>query len=226
LDDDENAQALVRSTLGLKYRLELFDDLASLRAEVSSEESGPDLLVTELRLRQGSFLDCLREDAFLEKLVAPVVVVSGVEDVDVMRYCFGRGVADYLLKPTRPVELLAKVERALTARLSAIGVRLDPMTLSARRNGVASSALTPKEFQILTMLVSSGSTPVAPERLREALWRSTQVSAKALDVHLSHLRKKLVPLGLRIDRMPQGLVLVGGDSVGVPHRILWTGCWS
>lgn len=212
LDDDDRANDLVRTTLEMSYQLDFVEDLPSLRSRVFSDRPRPELLVAELKLRGGSFLDYLRDDKFVEQLAVPVVVLSSVEDVDVMRLCFARGVADYLLKPTRRVELIAKIERAVSSRTAVLGVRLDPITLSARRAGISSPPLTPKEYQVLTVLLTAGTAPVSPARLRETLWRDTQVSAKALDVHLSHLRKKIVALGLRIERVQKGLVLVGPED--------------
>lgn len=212
LDDDEGAKEAIRAALELKYALEFVSDLPSLRERVFDDKPRPELLLAELKLRGGNFVDYLRDERFIDHLAVPVVIVSSVEDVDVMRFCFARGVVDYLLKPTRRVELVAKVERAVSSRWALLGVRLDPITLSAKRGGVVSPSLTPKEFQVLTVLMQAGTDPVLPSRLRETLWRDTQVSAKALDVHLSHLRKKISAIGLRIERVRQGLVLTAAEG--------------
>jgi len=213
LEDDEDARTLVRAALELRFQIEFMSDLRTLKERAYSAGPKPAALLAELQLRDGtSFLDVLKERSFVDHLSAPVLVVSGVEEVEVLRFCFARGVDDYLIKPANRIELLAKIERAVASRLATLGIRLNPITLTATRQGLTSAPLTPKEFQLTTVLLAAGVDAIAPAALREQLWPVSQVTAKALDVHMSHLRKKLAILGVRIERLPRGLLIVAVDK--------------
>lgn len=211
--EDDDARTCVREALQLRFQIEFMADLSALKERAYSGGPRPAALLAELQLRDGSsFLDLLKERPFVDHLSAPILVVSAVEDVEVLRFCFARGVADYLIKPANRFELLAKIERATASRLATLGIRLNPITLTATREGLTSAPLTPKEFQLTTVLLAAGVDAIAPSALREQLWPVSQVTAKALDVHLSHLRKKLAVLGVRIERLRKGLLIVAVDK--------------
>ncbi|MEL6343225.1 MAG: response regulator transcription factor [Myxococcota bacterium] len=111
------------------------------------------------------------------------------------------GADDYLAKPFNPRELLARIKAVLRRSepapdaaavvLTAAGVRLDP----ARREVTVDGApvdLTTTEFDILRALISAAGRVIPRERLMEQArgqeWASYE---RAVDVHISHLRKKL-----------------------------------
>lgn len=110
------------------------------------------------------------------------------------------GADDYLPKSFDPEELLARI-RAVLRRSSAAGVdpqivevgdiRLNPQT---REAWYASEPLdlTMLEFDILDVLVRSAGRVVSRDQLTAALYqRKSTPYERSLDVHISHLRKKL-----------------------------------
>ncbi len=213
LEDDDQARGTVRGALELRYQVEFIRDLKSLRERVLGEENRPVALLAELQLRDGSsFLEVLKDRTFVDKLSSPILVLSAVEDVDVLRFCFARGVADYLVKPANRIELVAKIERAVGSRIAILGIRLNPINHTVTRLGVTSRPLTPREYQLMTALHAAGTDAIEPSTLRAQLWPQSRVTAKALDVHLSHLRKKLSAIGVRIERLPKGLLIAAIDE--------------
>jgi two-component system response regulator CpxR len=110
------------------------------------------------------------------------------------------GADDYLAKPFNPRELVARI-RAILRRLErpastegpleVNGVRIDPGTREAFADGKPVE-LTTFEFDILELLMRSAGKVVSRDDLMEHLYhRKATAFDRSVDMHVSHLRKKL-----------------------------------
>jgi len=121
------------------------------------------------------------------------------------------GADDYLPKPFAPEELTARVS-ALARRGRAMRSRLiehGPLTIDlARKRAMISGKpidLPQREHAILEYLFSNVDAIVGKEKIASAVasW-DEHISANAIEVHISRLRAKLEPAGIRI-RTVRGL---------------------
>lgn len=158
-----------------------------------------DLVILDLGLPDMDGLDVARWIRG-NGLTTPVLVLTArAEEVDLV-VGLDAGADDYVTKPFRLAELLARA-RALLRRaqpdpgeegdLVAKDVRLD---LAAHRafQGSRELHLTVKEFELLRVLVRDAGAVVSREEIMREVWGSDPSgSTKTLDMHVSWLRRKL-----------------------------------
>lgn len=138
-----------------------------------------------------------------EKRNLPVIVLSAKsEDTDKI-LGLSMGADDYVTKPFNPVELLARVRSQLRRYLQLGGGR--PKASRIRIGGILLDTdagrvlldgepveLTPREFDILSLLMRNAGTVFAPREIYRQLWNEEPLGAeKAVAVHIRHLREKL-----------------------------------
>ncbi len=163
-----------------------------------NEVGSADLIVLDLGLPDMDGLDVAREIR-ARGLDTPILILTARTDEVDMVIGLDAGADDYVTKPFRLAELLARV-RALLRRRGGEGVEGElkaqdvTVDLAGHRAflGDTELALSAKEFDLLRVLVASAGTMVTREELMQEVWGSDpQSSTKALDTHVSWLRRKL-----------------------------------
>ena len=128
----------------------------------------------------------------------PILMLTARDSVADRVSGLSTGADDYLTKPFAFAELLARLKallrrsRVTQSPVLRVGdLTLDPARRRAARGGVAIT-LTPKEYAILEVLIRSSGELVSRTRLTERVWdEASEVLDNLVDVHVSHLRKKL-----------------------------------
>ncbi len=111
VDDDASfRRATVLGLGGHGLRVDCLDGTGDVRTEIL--ESGADVILLDLNLPGRSGLDLLKE-LKPEKLEAPVIMVTGNDDVSVAVRAIRAGAFDYVTKPPSIDELAVSIERAL-----------------------------------------------------------------------------------------------------------------
>ena len=156
-----------------------------------------DAVVLDLGLPDGSGLDLLRR-ARQRRLATPVLIATARDRVADRIAGLDAGADDYMVKPIDLDELAARlraVERRVAGRSEpaiVIGeITIDPATRSVTR-GDQPVDLTARELAVLLALARRPGATVSREQLVEALYGwDESIDSNAIDVHLSHLRRKL-----------------------------------
>ncbi len=134
----------------------------------------------------------------------PVLMLTARDDETSVVVGLEVGADDYVTKPFRPRELVSRVRAHLRRRrmeadpgpgrrLEFPGLKMDLLRREVvGQDGVA--PLTAKEFEVLAFLASSPGRVYSREQIMRHLWDGDFFGeARAADVHVQHIRKKVEP---------------------------------
>ena len=160
----------------------------------AAKAGGIDLIVLDVGLPRMDGLEVCRRLRSAGQAVPVLILTARADEVDTV-IGLDAGADDYVTKPFRLAELLARVRALLRRGASethvAQGVRIDA---DARRAwlGTEEIELTSKEFDLLALLVAEAGKVVTREQIMRQVWDSKWWgSTKTLDMHVSWLRRKL-----------------------------------
>ena len=162
------------------------------------EVSGADIIVLDLGLPDIDGLDVARQ-VRAQGLTTPILMLTArSEDTDLV-VGLDAGADDYVTKPFRLPELLARVRaqvrrasgEAIEDELAAGEIRVD---VAAHRAFVASRELqlTTREFELLRVLVRGGGQVVSIDDVLKEVWGEDPTGTEqTLEMHVTWLRRKL-----------------------------------
>ncbi|MGH4016883.1 MAG: response regulator transcription factor [Pseudonocardiaceae bacterium] len=191
-DDAGIAEPLSRALQREGHQVVVVGDGPAALARAGAGEV--DLLVLDLGLPEMDGLDVCRRLRRIRPEVPVLMLTARTDEVDFV-VGLDAGADDYVAKPFRLAELLARV-RALLRRsapeaLEAGGVLMD---LAARRvlvEGVE-VGLANKEFELLRVLLSRSGQVISREEILREVWNAPELkTSKTLDMHMSWLRRKI-----------------------------------
>ncbi len=191
-DDEGIREPLARALMREEYAVDAVEDGGE--AARLGVEDDYDLLVLDIGLPTLDGLEVCRRVRAAHPRVPILILTAQSDELDVVEG-LDAGADDYVAKPFRLGELLARVRallrRAAPSEMTARGVRLDADARRVFKNG-DEIALTPKEFDLLALLLANSGSVVRRERLMSQVWDENWFgSTKTLDVHMSSLRRKL-----------------------------------
>ena len=159
--------------------------------------SKPDIILLDLMLPDGSGVDFCRE-VYHSSRIPVIMVTARTSEVDIV-LGLEIGAADYVTKPYRLRELVARM-RAILRRPTttsddeyiAFGeLKMDFVRRSVTRHG-AEIELSRKEFDLLALFATHLGQVVTREVCLDTLWWGMQLSdTRTLDTHVKRLRQKI-----------------------------------
>lgn len=194
VDDEAAIAELERRTLAeAGYPCRAVTDSAEA-ADLLETESF-DLLVLDVMMPGVDGYDLLR---WAQPSGVPVIFVTAKGSTRDKVRGLHLGADDYLVKPFDPAELVARVESVLrragrgALTLNAWDVTVDTGACTVTRGG-APVALTPKEYDLLLLLLRNRGHVLYRAYLYEAVWGEEEFgeSTRTLDTHIQRLRRKL-----------------------------------
>lgn len=173
------------------------DAVASVLADA------PNLLLLDLTLPDIDGLEVCRRIRAANATLPIVMLTARAEEVDIV-VGLSAGADDYIAKPFRLAELLARVRARLraadvatpatTAEDDTIEIASLRLDLAARRAWTSGSEveLTAKEFDLLALLMHNVGRTVRREDIMTSVWdENWWGSTRTLDTHISTLRRKI-----------------------------------
>lgn len=133
---------------------------------------------------------------YIKPLNIPVIFLTAKGALEERVKGLTQGAEDYIVKPFQIVELLARINVVLrrfnkaSSILNFEDIEVNTETKLATKNGKALD-LTPKEFELLTLLVRNVNITLFRENIYETIWESDYYGdTRTLDLHIQRLRKK------------------------------------
>ena len=193
LEDDSGCQFVHEQTLANNYDLTFFPTISSFQAQLESDVEKPSMIIADLMLDDGNFMTYLNTGKDKSLLEIPFIIVSSIDDIEALRFCFEEGAVDYLTKPFKKNELLVKVEKITSTPRSNSPIIKNSKSVSF--DGSTVENLTSKQKQLLSLFVDSPERTVSRNDILENVWGGTAVHPKTVDVHMYNLRRKLHEYG-------------------------------
>lgn len=199
VEDDPDQAALLRLWLEQAgYGCSVFRSASDFRRRLGNE--AVDLVLLDRSLPDAKGLDVLAwiRQAANSRLPVIFLTASG-EESDIIEG-LAAGADDYVVKPPKQGELLARVAAVLRRRGGDEGtgdvLELPPYRIDAQRRVISVNGepveLTQREYELACYLFRRQGRIVSRDALLENVWNlASDVSTRTVDTHISRLRKKL-----------------------------------
>ena len=217
-DDERIAMNLQRALIAEGY---VAERAATIALAHTLLEHDADLVLLDIGLPDGDGVELCRELSVARPGLPVVLLTARGEEIDIV-VGLDAGAVDYITKPFRLAELLARIRARLRESplddglgASGAGTRLQAGDVAVDRGSRRAwlvdeeIELRAKEFDLLAELVENAGLVVTREDLMSRVWDEHWFgSTKTLDVHIRALRRRLG------EDSPEGSRIVALRSVG------------
>ncbi|HGD5662315.1 TPA: response regulator transcription factor [Streptococcus agalactiae] len=197
VEDDMTIVSLLKDHLSASYHVSSVSNFRDVKQEIIAFQ--PDLILMDITF---PYFNGFYWTAELRKfLTIPIIFISSSNDEMDMVMALNMGGDDFISKPFSLAVLDAKLTAILRRSQQFIQQELTFGGFTLTREGLLSSQdkeviLSPTENKILSILLMHPKQVVSKESLLEKLWENDSfIDQNTLNVNMTRLRKKIVPIG-------------------------------
>lgn len=203
-DDYEESCKLLADILSNTYQCSYTAD--SSHAFQMIKEKRPDLILLDYKMPGMMGVELCRQIREYEATRnTPVIFVSGAATIDERIHAFETGADDFISKPFHVKELVLRIRARLgkddKPELTAANLRMNLLSRQVYLDGDEVS-LTPKQFEILKLLMAGKGQLVTRERCLIEIWGDSEVTSRNVDSQINYLKRKIASFNGRIVAVP------------------------
>lgn len=158
-----------------------------------------DLMIMDWMLPDISGLDALKTLREQLEWRVPVLFITQKDDEGNIVEALEAGADDYMTKPAKQREMLARVNalgRRTTSGSEGAVLRMDPYEIDTKAHQVSVDGepvtLTQKEYELVVFLFKHNGRIVSRGHLLESVWGTNpDINTRTIDTHMSRIRNKL-----------------------------------
>lgn len=155
------------------------------------EYNKPSLIILDVTLPDGNGFDLYKSE--LSKMNIPVIFLTACDIEENIVEVLNMGSSDYITKPFRPLELIARINKILhkkTIKIKDITIDMNKMIVT-KNNEIIN--LTTLEYKILNLLIENINKVVTRDRIIDSIWEWTgnDVNDNTITVYMKRIREKL-----------------------------------
>lgn len=155
------------------------------------EYNKPSLIILDVTLPDGNGFDLYKSE--LSKMNIPVIFLTACDTEESIVEVLNMGASDYITKPFRPLELIARINKILhkkTIKIKDITIDMNKMIVTKNNEIIY---LTTLEYKILNLLIENINKVVTRDRIIDSIWEWTgnDVNDNTITVYMKRIREKL-----------------------------------
>lgn len=158
----------------------------------------PDILILDLMLPDGDGVEICRILRSQHPSL-PIIMLTAKDKISDKVIGLESGADDYVVKPFETLELIARIKACLRRAkpVAEKQITIGDLSIDYKRRLVSVKnreiILTPKEYDLLCLLVANKGSVVNREEIKKHLWKESKIYSwsRVIDVHIQHLRQKI-----------------------------------
>lgn len=196
VDDDPDILKVLKANLEL-YGYNAITAENWTKAKEILDVRIPELIILDLMLPDGDGIEICK--LLKEKYPkTPIIMLTARDGVSDKVTGLESGADDYIVKPFETLELVARIKACMRRTIPpeckiVIGnLEIDHRARTVKVRG-KEIELTPKEYELLYLLITNRGEVISREFIRKKVWGDTKLYSwsRAIDVHVQHLRQKI-----------------------------------